>query len=130
MKKINSLDELVKLVGQDVVDKCFIENFMLLIAQAKRQQDLDNKCATMTEDEMYDYIDRIGRTELFDEIKDVNSDEYVLVRPNQPHPYPRYLKAVRVSLVSQGYDEYWVETEFRDALEKRYLKKKKSGSGA
>lgn len=35
--------------------------------------------------------------------------------------YPRYIKAVRVSLVAMGYDEQWVDTEFRDAIEKKYL---------
>ena len=35
--------------------------------------------------------------------------------------YPRYIKAVRVSLVEMGYDEQWVDTEFRDAIEKKYL---------
>lgn len=68
----------------------------------------------MTEEEMNQYIDNIGRTELFDEIRHIVS--------NPPHhPYPRYLKAIRVSLVALGYDETWVNTTFRDALEKRYL---------
>jgi len=35
--------------------------------------------------------------------------------------YPRYLKAVRVTLVSLGFDEEWVDTDFRDALEAQYL---------
>lgn len=122
MKKINNLSELINLVGEETVDKCFMEIFMMMFAQSKRQKDLDNKCAIMEEDEMYKYIENIGRTELFDEIEDVNSDKYILVRHNCPHPYPRYLKAIRVSLVAQGYDAHWVDTEFRDALEKRYLK--------
>ena len=122
MKKINNLSELINLVGEETVDKCFMENFMMMFAQSKRQKDLDNKCAIMEEDEMYKYIENIGRTELFDEIEDVNSDKYILVRHNCPHPYPRYLKAIRVSLVAQGYDAHWVDTEFRDALEKKYLK--------
>ena len=122
MKKINNLSELINLVGEETVDKCFMENFMMMFTQSKRQKDLDNKCAIMEEDEMYKYIENIGRTELFDEIEDVNSDKYILVRHNCPHPYPRYLKAIRVSLVAQGYDAHWVDTEFRDALEKRYLK--------
>ena len=122
MKKINNLSELINLVGEETVDKCFMENLMMMFAQSKRQKDLDNKCAIMEEDEMYKYIENIGRTELFDEIEDVNSDKYILVRHNCPHPYPRYLKAIRVSLVAQGYDAHWVDTEFRDALEKNYLK--------
>lgn len=35
--------------------------------------------------------------------------------------YPRYLKAVRVTLVSLGFDKEWVNTDFRDALEAQYL---------
>lgn len=36
--------------------------------------------------------------------------------------YSRYLKAVRVTLISLGFDDEWVENDFRDALEKEYLK--------
>ena len=35
--------------------------------------------------------------------------------------YPRYLKAVRVTLVSLGFDKEWVNTDFRDALVAQYL---------
>lgn len=97
----------------------------LLVEQVKKQQDLNNKCAVMNEKEMREYIDNIGRAELFDELEDVYSNKYILVRPNNPHPYPRYLKAIMVSLVAQGYDGQWVGTEFRTALEKKYLKKEK-----
>ena len=110
MRKISNLNELIELIGEDSVNKCFIEKFMLMIVQSKRQKDLDNKCAIMDNDEMYEYIDSVGRTELFDELKDINSNEYALVRHNCPHPYSRYLKAIRVSLVAQGYDEQWVDT--------------------
>lgn len=79
----------------------------------------------MNEKEMREYIDNIGRAELFDELEDVYSNKYILVRPNNPHSYPRYLKAIMVSLVAQGYDGQWVSTEFRTALEKKYLKKEK-----
>ena len=75
----------------------------------------------MTEEAMYAFIENIGRAETFDELEDVFSDRSVFVRPNCPHPYPRYLKAVRVSLVELGYDEKWVDTVFRDALEERYM---------
>lgn len=123
MKKINNLNELAQLIGNENLEKCFIEKFMLLIAQSNRQKDLDNNCAIMDENEMIDYINNIGRTELFDEIEDVYSDKYMLVRHNCPHPYPRYLKAIRVSLVEQGYDEKWVEGKFKTALENKYLPK-------
>lgn len=69
---------------------------------------------TMTEEEMNTYIENIERTGLLAEVRHIIS--------NPPHhPYPRYLKAICVSLVTLGYDETWVNTTFRDALEKRYL---------
>lgn len=61
-------------------------------------------------------VEDVGRIELFDEI---NSMESAL----PGIPYPRYLKAVRATLVSLGFDEEWVDTDFRDALEAKYLKK-------
>lgn len=61
-------------------------------------------------------IDNISRVELFDEIDSMKSAVPKI-------SYPRYLKAVRVTLVSLGFDEKWVDTDFRDALEVRYLKK-------
>lgn len=61
-------------------------------------------------------VEDIGRIELFDEIQSME-------RAWPRIPYPRYLKAVRVTLVSLGFDEEWVNTEFRDALEAKYLKK-------
>lgn len=61
-------------------------------------------------------VEKVGRMELFDEI---SSMEKAMPRI----PYPRYLKAVRATLVSLGFDEQWVENDFRDALEARYLYK-------
>lgn len=61
-------------------------------------------------------VEKVGRTELFEEISSMG--------PAIPRiPYPRYLKAVRVTLVSLGFDQDWVEGDFRDALEARYLYK-------
>ena len=81
---------------------------------------MSNTAKIMTNEEMKDFIEKVGRTELFDEKEDLANANYKLVRGNTD-PYPRYLKAVRVSLVALGYDEKWVEGEFRDALEARYL---------
>ena len=63
---------------------------------------------TMTETEMTKYIEDIGRSELFEEMR-------------TSHGYPKYLKAIRVALIALGYDVNWVEHQFRDALEKTYL---------
>ena len=67
------------------------------------------KLMTMTEQKMMEYIKGIGRSELWDELED------------RPKEYPRYLKAIRVSLVELGFDEEWVGTTFRTALEKEYM---------
>ncbi len=75
----------------------------------------------MSDDEMRRYIDSVGRAELFEEIEDLNNEYYDFVRGNNGYRYPRYLKAIRVSLVAQGYDQQWVEDEFRKALDKKYL---------
>lgn len=59
-------------------------------------------------------VNNIGREELFDEIRSMKSAVSRIA-------YPRYLKAVRVTLVSLGFDEEWVDTDFRNALEAQYL---------
>ena len=69
---------------------------------------MENK-KIMNEAQMLNYIEDIGRSELFEEMK-------------TSRQYPRYLKAIRVSLIALGYDSYWVEHEFRDALEERYYR--------
>ena len=63
----------------------------------------------MSNEMMNEFIERIGRVELYDEMK------------QHPTRYPKYLKAVRVTLVELGFAEIWVGTTFRNALEKRYL---------
>lgn len=79
---------------------------------------------TMNKKMMNDYIEAIGRCELYDELEDIQKPEYIFIRLNQPHPYPRYLKAIQVSLVALGYDEGWVTSTFKEALEEKYLNHK------
>ncbi len=78
------------------------------------------KGKTMTDDEAIEFVSRIGRCELFDELDEIeeNKTDPLLRRR---HNYPFYLKAIRVSLVTQGYDEHWVDSKFRDVLEAAYL---------
>ena len=71
----------------------------------------------MNKEMMNEFIDNIGRTELYDELHDVYGEKRHLMRIT----YPRYLKAVRVSLVELGYDPKWVDGPFRDALEEKYM---------
>lgn len=66
----------------------------------------------MTDGTMNDFIEQIGRAELYEELDSMTQ---------QNAWYPRYLKAVRVTLITVGYDFNWVETRLREALEARYL---------
>jgi len=68
----------------------------------------------LNEWETKELVENIGRSELFEEINSMGS-----AMPRIK--YPRYLKAVRVTLISLGFDVNWVEEDFRTALEKKYL---------
>ena len=120
MAEIRNLADLEKLVGIRTVEKCFIEYMLLTMNKAKRLDDLENHKAIMDEDEMNKFIENIGRMELYDEVHDskLRRGERLKMKWNG---YPRYIKAIRVSLVEMGYDEQWVDTEFRDAIEMKYL---------
>lgn len=120
MAEIRNLADLEKLVGIRTVEKCFIEYMLLTMNKAKRLDDLENHKAIMDEDEMNKFIENIGRMELYDEVHDskLRIGERLKMKWNG---YPRYIKAIRVSLVEMGYDEQWVDTEFRDAIEMKYL---------
>ena len=72
----------------------------------------------MTTEEMNEFIEKINRAELTEELKVLNKCGKC---PVISFNYPKYLKAIRVSLVALGYDERWVDSVFRSALEKRYL---------
>ena len=65
----------------------------------------------MSNEEMNNFIENVGRRELYNEME------------QNPRRYPKYLKAVRVTLVELGFDARWVDDTFRDALEKRYLER-------
>ena len=65
--KIENLDELETIMRRDTIEKCFMKYMLTIINHAKRLEDLQNGCAVMDEDEMFSYIDAVGRTELYDE---------------------------------------------------------------
>lgn len=65
----------------------------------------------MNLNEMMDFINHIGRSELYDELKFIN----------EKHLNCCYLKAIRVALIELGYVEKWVNEPFRDLLEHRYF---------
>lgn len=76
----------------------------------------------MTPAESERFINAVGRSELFDELRQIEEDtawsEHAQTWGARKS---RYLKAVRASLVALGYDEQWVNGEFRTLLEARYL---------
>ena len=109
MKKIKNLDELENLIGRDTIEKCFMEYMLTVIGQAKRLEDLQNHCAVMDGDEMVDFVRRVGRRELFEEIKE------------RPDKKLRYFSAVQATLTALGYDERWVYAELKDEMDKEYL---------
>lgn len=114
IKDLAGVETLVK----DSVETCFMDYMQIVLGQAKKMKDLQNHCAVMDEDEMRAYIDSIGRRELYTEKEDAKKFHHNGTTWNG---YPRYLKAIRVSLITLGYDQDWVETDFRDALEAKYL---------
>ena len=110
MQEIKKLDDLGELIGKEAVDRCFAEYFANMAAKAKKYDDLLNRRATMDDEEMRKYIKLIDRNELDEDIREKKCESV-----------ERYLQAIRVSLIVQGYDQEWVETTFREALEERYL---------
>ena len=50
MKKINSLEELEELIGPEAVEKCFTEYMMLLVAKARKWDELQGKSKGMAAD--------------------------------------------------------------------------------
>lgn len=85
------------------------ETVNILKPTLRNESESHNK--RMSKEEMVSFIGRISRTELLMEIKELA----------QTSISSRYLKAVRVSLIELGYDPSWVETEFKDALEEKYM---------
>lgn len=68
----------------------------------------------MTNEEMNTFIERVGRSEIWEEKRRIANG-------NLNYNYPTYLKAVRVTLITLGYDQDWVETVFAPALDAKYL---------
>ena len=54
MKKINSLEELEELIGPEAMEKCFTEYMMLLVAKARKWDELQGKSKGMAADSVFD----------------------------------------------------------------------------
>lgn len=68
----------------------------------------------MTESQMYAFVDSINRNELHEELRDI-----YITKTQKGNS--KYLKAIQASLIALGYDERWVNEEFRDLLEETYI---------
>lgn len=76
---------------------------------------------TMTNDCMMQFIESLGRSELYDELALMKTQK----RPPAMSKESFYLKGVCTTLVELGYDEWWVTGTFRPAFEAYHMK----GSG-
>ena len=119
MKKVRTLDDLEEMIGRDAVDRCFTEYFMTIMAQAKKYEDLQNRCAVMDEDELRMFIKSIGRTESHGESEDTGSVRQIRAGQNTDAG-SGYLEGFCAAMAAQGYERRWVYTIFRCALEKEY----------
>lgn len=73
----------------------------------------------MSDEEAKEFINKIKRDELYDEIKLLSNKKNNF--PSTYNKYPKYLKAVRITLIALGYDEKWVESKFRDLLDASFI---------
>lgn len=116
------LKAMITLVGPDAFQEC-VEEY--LSQKGDTRVNLLRCNAMMTEEEMDAFIDKVARHELHQELEQM----YIAQRACTDLPvkwgYPRYLKAVRASLVALGYDEDWVNGPFRMVLERKYLRRPK-----
>ncbi len=63
---------------------------------------------TMTNEEMNAFFEKVGRSELYADIRTHGT-------------YSRYLKGIRSTLVALGYDARWVEGVFRDRMDAYFM---------
>lgn len=75
---------------------------------------------TMSDEEMQQFVEHVGRCELFEELEDFDKLKAYGVKFNKTEQ-SRYLKAIRVALATLGYDEEWVDTKLRNSLQEKYL---------
>ena len=80
----------------------------------------DRKKKVMDENEMRTFLHAIGRDELNQEKKLMAFLQNSPFCGHEQYGYPRYLKAIRVSLIAQGCDPAWVEGVFRRELDAMY----------
>ena len=63
---------------------------------------------TMSKTEMQEFVRKIGRAELYEELRE------------RPGKNLNYFKGVQTTLVALGYDEAWVHTELTEAMYNEY----------
>ena len=121
------LKAMVALVGPDAFQEC-VEEY--LSQKGDTRVNLLRCHAMMTEEEMDAFIDKVARHEPHQELEQMSIAQRACSDLSVKWGYPRYLKAVRASLVALGYDEEWVNGPFRTALERKYLHRPKQKIGA
>lgn len=61
MKKINNLEELKNVAGNEIVDKCFTEYMMLMVAKTKKVDELLADLEEMNDTDMMSVADLKNR---------------------------------------------------------------------
>lgn len=110
MNKFRNLEELESLVGRESLEKCLMEYILTVIGQARRLDDLQDRCAVMDEDEMEDFVRRVGKAGLPAGRKDHGRDRV------------GFIQGVQAALLVLGYREKWVLEDLAGALDREYLK--------
>lgn len=61
MKKINNLEELKNAVGNEIIDKCFTEYMMLMVAKTQKADELLTDLEDMNDTDMLSVADLKNR---------------------------------------------------------------------
>ncbi len=120
MEKGNSFGFLKELLRNYTTNDELEKYYTAMMARSKKVSDIIEKRAVMTEMEMKRCIEALEKHELFEKLKRLSSNGDDMMKQNCRNVHMRYLKSVMASLIKLGYDEHWVNTTFREALEKRY----------
>ena len=120
MEESNSFGFLKGLLKNYTTNDELEKYFTAMMARSRKISDMIEKRAVMTEMEMKRCIEAVEKRELFERLERLSSNGDDMMKQNCRNVHMRYLKSVLTSLIKQGYDEHWVNTTFREVLEKRY----------
>lgn len=120
VEKSNSFGFLKELLKNCTTNDELEKYYTTMMARSKKVSAIVEKRAVMTEMEMKRCIEALEKHELFEKLKRLSSNGDDKMKQNCRNVHMRYLKSAMTSLIRLGYDEHWVNTTFREALEKRY----------